>query len=255
MAVQKTATIFEESDYSKFKLIESNRDISREHAVKIVKSLETVNLMEDHPILVDQNMNVLDGQHRLEACKMLGIPVWYKISTKMQIKDIPITNSIVKPWRADDYLKQYCSLEFDSYLKLRHFMDTTALKIKAALSLMRNGSIGKAYSSFYNGCFVYPENDTRYWDFMKKLDDFEGIGLRFSPHTTAFVIAYWHAYCVKGFSHRQMMTKMKYKTGSLTCTNKWKEYMPMIEAIYNTGAQKASRIALRLTYGIEDDED
>ena len=76
--------IYTTSNYSLFKKAK-NRPIS-EIIVKRLKKYDTLK-----PIIVDHDLNVLDGQHRLEACRQTGKPVSYIIS-----KQYPILISLHK---------------------------------------------------------------------------------------------------------------------------------------------------------------
>ena len=64
--------IFEEPDYSQFKYLGGNRDIT--HSKKLLESI-TQNGYFNVPILVNENMEIIDGQGRFEALKMLGLPI------------------------------------------------------------------------------------------------------------------------------------------------------------------------------------
>jgi hypothetical protein len=90
----------ETKNYSIFKKIALNRDLR--DRPKLYKS------MKEHgqliPIMVDVNFNVIDGQHRLNFCKELNIPVKYQV-TDLETKHIFEINNNAKVWRPIDYLQ------------------------------------------------------------------------------------------------------------------------------------------------------
>ena len=63
------------SDYSKFSYLVGNRDIVNKHVKDLSGHIDERDL--SIPIIVNENMEVCDGQHRLEAYKVLGLPVHY----------------------------------------------------------------------------------------------------------------------------------------------------------------------------------
>lgn len=103
--------IFSTTDYKKFNIIKRNRDISNVHLERLIKSINKNNYLEMNPILVNGEMEVIDGQHRLEAAKQLGVPIFYRVISMKSVEkseDVLITMNITqRPWRFDDYVKFY----------------------------------------------------------------------------------------------------------------------------------------------------
>ena len=64
------------SDYSIFKKFPGNRDINPLNLRKITNSIKMHNMLDLKPIIVTESMEVTDGQHRLEAAKVLGVPIF-----------------------------------------------------------------------------------------------------------------------------------------------------------------------------------
>ena len=64
--------IYITADYGKFKKLPGNRDVKGTQ--KIIDSIETVGYVLS-PILVNENMEVIDGQNRLDALRALKLPV------------------------------------------------------------------------------------------------------------------------------------------------------------------------------------
>jgi len=70
--------VIKTKDYSIFKKHESNRGIDQNNLKKIVNSIKAEDLLAFRPILVDAQMRVIDGQHRLEAARLLDLDVYYQ---------------------------------------------------------------------------------------------------------------------------------------------------------------------------------
>ena len=67
--------VMETMDYSLFSKFNGNRDVNKLHVNRIAKSMSEQFLIK--PIDVNEKHEVIDGQHRLEACKETGNPLYY----------------------------------------------------------------------------------------------------------------------------------------------------------------------------------
>src|ERR1700690_547235 len=113
--------ILKTNDYTIFKTHENNRKINPLNLQKIIFSLKKQNMLQFRPILVDQNMNVIDGQHRLEAAKELNLEIYYQKNSEATHQDIVLLNTNQKPWSYDDYFNYYISLGNEDYKKIKQF--------------------------------------------------------------------------------------------------------------------------------------
>lgn len=96
-----TQKIYITNNYDKFKTLEGNRQISEGHVKKIMKSI-FINGWLCNPIKVNENMEIVDGQHRFEACKRMAIPIQYYISPNESSQACRIMNDNQRGWRAQD---------------------------------------------------------------------------------------------------------------------------------------------------------
>jgi len=94
-----------ETNYTKFTLFDDNRDVNEAHVEALSKSMKKSGQLM--PIIVNENMEVMDGQHRLKSCELLGLPVAYVITIGGTSKQIALINNTQKGWRTQDYLKHY----------------------------------------------------------------------------------------------------------------------------------------------------
>lgn len=145
------------TDYKKFKIKADNRAIDKAHVRHLVHSIQSANMLEYRPIIVDEEYYVLDGQHRLEACKELGCEVWYEIKKDTDLKDIMNLN-ISKSWGTYDYYNFYVTNKYPEYLKLSDFMKKHGLDPKEGLYLLKNDSKGSR-RDFKEGTFVFDKED------------------------------------------------------------------------------------------------
>ena len=121
-------------DYSLFKFIECNRNVT--HIKKLKASIEAIDLTMHYPIVVNDNMEIVDGQHRFEVCKLLGKPIYYEyINSKEYIKGMQNLNVASRVWRQEDYLHFYCKLGNETYKNFEQFMNKNGLKLSNAIIL------------------------------------------------------------------------------------------------------------------------
>ncbi len=82
---------FETTDYSKFKKTRGNRPVDPSHVAHLKKLIEEKDLYD--PIRVNRNMEVVDGQHTLEARKQLDLKVPYIIMDSDDPLDVARLNT------------------------------------------------------------------------------------------------------------------------------------------------------------------
>lgn len=95
------------TDYDKFVYLATNRDIDMKHVRDLCASIKRKNLLPLNPVLVSSKMEVFDGQHRIEAARMAGVPVFYFASDELDEDDLISLNNIKKKWKNLDYINFY----------------------------------------------------------------------------------------------------------------------------------------------------
>ncbi len=99
--------IYTTKDYDKFVSITSNRDVDKNHVRNLARSIKSRNLLHLKPLIVNERMELIDGQHRLEACKQMKEPVYYIKVQGVTKTDIAILNSAQKNWTREDFINFY----------------------------------------------------------------------------------------------------------------------------------------------------
>ena len=70
--------IYEETDYTKFRKLPDNRDVLSNRLTKLEASLSERAIL--NPIIVNEKMQIIDGQGRYEALKRMGKPIQYVVA-------------------------------------------------------------------------------------------------------------------------------------------------------------------------------
>lgn len=143
------------TDYSIFKIRQDNRSLVPHHIKDLKNSLLEKNMLKQRPILVNENMEIIDGQHRLEAARDLNLTVWYEIREDLDHTDIILLN-VAKSWKIADYLKYYVAQGVEEYIKLHNFVANSNLQLKTALVLSM-GQGKQSMEKFKRGCFIFEQ--------------------------------------------------------------------------------------------------
>lgn len=133
----KAVKVMLEKNLSKFNLLDDNRDIDEAHVAMLVVSIQRFGQLM--PIVVNENMDVIEGQHRLKACMELKIPVAYIISVKSSSKDIAIMNNSQKGWKNKDYIKHFSHKNHgnaSTYRKIANFFKSYPLPFSIGITLL-----------------------------------------------------------------------------------------------------------------------
>ena len=106
-------------DYEIFKIHECNREVKESSVKRLIQSIKEKNLLDSCPILVNGEMYVIDGQHRLKAAEELGIPIYYRVQSDIEIRDMVKFNSNNVNWSLDDYFNFYSRHGFESCIRAK----------------------------------------------------------------------------------------------------------------------------------------
>jgi hypothetical protein len=110
------------TDYKMFKLMGGNRRISKRRVDTIGRSMALhPEIFKIRPILVNEKFEIIDGQHRFNAAKKLGIPVWYEIAEGIGHDEALQLNQNQANWTLIDYARSYAHAglqDYKDYLKV-----------------------------------------------------------------------------------------------------------------------------------------
>ena len=98
--------IYTTHDYTQFGLLLGNRDITKARVKKIIKSIKKIGWITN-PIIVNEKMEIIDGQGRFMALKELDMPIEYIIHPGIGIHECTEMNINMTNWSVDDYVKSY----------------------------------------------------------------------------------------------------------------------------------------------------
>jgi 3-isopropylmalate dehydratase small subunit len=114
--------VYKTNDLSIFKQIDGNRVPNLQHVKRLADSIRVYG-MKCNPILVNERMEVIDGQHRLMAAKEAESFVYYIIVDGYALNEVHTLNLNQKNWSKKDFMDGYANMGVESYIKLRDFVN------------------------------------------------------------------------------------------------------------------------------------
>ena len=223
------------TDYSIFSDHTSNREVDLNHVKHLVSAIRLSNLLHINPIVVDKHLKVIDGQHRLEAARQLEVPIYYVQDEKISKKDIASLNTNQKNWTPIDYINFWAVEGLQAYHILSQFLvKFPFFSVSTALVL-----VGPNDRAAYKRGKLSIDN----------IEDAEAVGQIVSwfhesydfASQRNFGQAIFQMYKSGDYDHDRMMKKVSQQPRSLVpCVNK-KQYLEMLEEIYNYQMQNKVR--------------
>ena len=139
--------VYQTSNLSIFKNIDGNRVPNLQHIKRLTNSIR-VNGMKCNPILVNESMEVIDGQHRLMAAKEAKSFVYYIIVKGYSLSEVHTLNLNQKNWSKKDFMDGYANMGIESYIKLKEFvLKNTDFTFSDCISMCSNLSSSASFTS------------------------------------------------------------------------------------------------------------
>jgi hypothetical protein len=214
-------------DYFMFRELEGNRALNPLHLKRLKASMEAHYLFS--PIIVNENYEVIDGQHRLHCAEALGLPVYYIVCEGYGLREVQVLNASSKNWNADDYMHGYCDLGYKDYEVYKDFREKYGFGHRETQALLEGAAI-KSMQDFYLGKFRVKDKK-KAEEMANKLTKlapfFEGYKMR------SFVFAMLHMFKQKGFEFDELIQKLELQPTAIKKCATIDQYKELIEGIYN----------------------
>lgn len=239
--------IYSTSNYSKFKYLDGNRKINKNHKKRLIISMGKRNLKV--PIIVNEKMQLIDGQHRLEAARDLKLPICYQIISGLNLKDVQLLNTNTSNWNLDDYMDSYIDLGLPDYEVFKTFMKKYEFAYSQNFTLLNNGVYaGSSESNFKKGLYKISANQLawagRSATKIRDMNPFWAKDDGKYAKNRWFIIACCRAFKKKTYSQAHMLKKLKASKEPLRQQASIQNYTRMLEDVYFFRTRESERFRL-----------
>lgn len=240
--IQTDFQVFTTTSYQLFKRIKGNRAVNPLHLSRLKKSMQKQYLFS--PIIVNERLEIIDGQHRFDAASDLGLPVYYIKVKGYGLTEIQMLNSNTSNWNRLDYLQGFCDLGRKPYIQFRKimqdfpdfgFMSTYALATIGKSGAKRENGKTISQKDFQNGNLFIPDIEKTY-EYANKLMEFKAHYAGF--HRITFVRTMIGLFQHPNYKHKEMLRKLEMLPGFIRDCTAVDQYKIILEDAYNYKRQE-----------------
>ena len=154
------------TDYSLFRRLKGNRSVLPKRKKEVIDSIKKYGWLS-MPIVVNEKMEIIDGQARFEALKELGMPIEYYIVPGLTIDDCRIINEIWTKWKTENYVESYAEMGTEDYNRVKYLMNYYDVPLNVIISAKNNRTGhgkngGRDFKKMRDGRMTFSESDYIY---------------------------------------------------------------------------------------------
>ncbi len=233
---KKVGEVKESYDYKAFTFMDANRKINSRNYAKLVASMNEEQLCI--PIIVNEKLEIIDGQHRYTAAKELGLPIYYIVQRGYGIAQVKRANMVGTNWTKEDFLESHVQDGTGEYAAFKDLVDLYDVNISDLIKVFasvqhKNQTITS--KQFEEGTFSLDKKEDVV-EFLEALEDFaEFKEYKAKPFFTAFMKLYFQP----DYDHSKMKDRLKTRASYLTKKSNYGEYLELLtKQVYSFGAVK-----------------
>jgi len=244
---QEVNKVYKTNKLEIFKPIVGNRPTNPMHIRRLSSSIKQNGLLQN-PIIVNEKMQVIDGQHRLSAAKLADSSIYYIIAKGYNLKDVQTLNLNQKNWNKKDFMDGYAAMGIESYVKLKDFVNyNKVFNITDCIALCSNGAASKSssLSNKYRPSLkkpinlkeVFEEGTWKGKDFKLAQENADKLKM-IKPYydgyrRSTFIGTMLQLLKNDNFNFIQFLDKLKFQKNKLQDSTSVSQYKLLIEDIYN----------------------
>lgn len=243
---EEVNVVYKTKDLSIFKMTAGNRIPNPQHIKRLQSSIKQYGML-CNPILVNEKMEIIDGQHRLLASKEVGSEVYFIILQGYSLKEVHTLNLNQKNWTKHDFMDGYASMGIKSYIDLKNFSEeNTDFTLNDCIAFCSNittsGNFTMSQKISKNIIEVFEEGTWKTRDIKLAQENADKIRL-IKPYysgynRSVFVGTILSLFQNKNFDFNEFMHKLRLQPTALVDCAKREQYKTLIEDIYNYKSRK-----------------
>lgn len=234
-------------DYAKFKNLKGNRNLNQLHLKRLKESIKSKLLFT--LLIVNERMEIIDGQHRFYVLKELGLPIHYVVVYGYGVKEVQILNANMSNWNKNDYLDGFVKAGMEDYIKFKEFKDYFKdLNFGICIKIL-SGNLEKkkrvdgvliSTKDFNNGNFKINDLQKGY-RIANMITDFKSVFPKYAD--TSFCLTLLSIFEHKNYDHKKMLHKLTLQPSALIQCKTQEQYKIKLEEIFNY--KSLSKVSLR----------
>lgn len=233
------ATIKNTRDYNIFKLIKGNRVPKEKDITSLTEQIKKSGVVD--PICVNEKMQIIDGQHRVQACKRLDLPVPYYVVEGANMDTVHAVNSHRKNWTNTTYAESYCALGKEDYVIYTQFRQKHKMTHEAAMLLLTGSFTGMKEDTKFAKGEMKVVNLKKATDIAEKIEKLSQFYKGYQRRS--FIFAFFHLYRTEGFDYNRLFHKMAYLSRKMVDCPNTKMYVDLLQEIYNYKVDKKNKVS------------
>ena len=225
-------TVYKTTEYSLFTKMLGNRDLRKYHVHNLKQSISEKQI--EAPILVNELYQVINGQHRLESCKKLNLPVYYIVIPGLTLEDVQRLHANSKNWSLTEHLNSFCVRGFKEYLKYREFKNEFKFNDNETIAILEGVNDSKLtrtlWTKFKQGKFKV-ENLGVSCEYAQRIIQVRQYydGYKRRSFVFALLVCFEH----ESYDHDVFLKKLSKQSGKLMDQVHEDDYLRIIQKIYN----------------------
>ena len=248
MTVTRIIT-YKTTDYSMFKVLHGNRSVEPGRVAKIKNSIKTVGYIPNS-IIVNEKLEVIDGQGRLQALKELKLPVYYQVVNGIGINECRAMNINQTNWSTLDFAKSYAEEGNQDYQKLLRFITKfqpfLSLNTIVAIGAKTANSIGSKVLK--NGSFKFKCSDVDAENECEYLMRYQPFKAQLPGSRDIFFAALLFCYRDPAIDENRMLAKLTRYSQKMSPFTTIDECLDSLEVIYNIQVGTRSKVYFHPLY-------
>lgn len=227
------------TDYKRFKTVKGNRPIRPAHVANLVRALDAdATSIQYNPLIINEQWEVIDGQHRLQALEKLELPVYYLMQPGLTLDNVIALNSGKKAWSPEDFAHSWIVRGNQEYVTYLWFKDTYGINHDILLKYL---SLENPMTSqmFKDGKLVVVDRDRS----VQLCEDLMSLKPYYNRwNNRSFALGFWHLWSHPAYKHKRMLHKINLNQDMVEDRGTPEQYADMLSDIYNHGSRDDNRV-------------
>jgi hypothetical protein len=243
---QEVNKVYKTNDLTIFNQIRGNRPPNPQHIRRLCSSIKDNGILQN-PIIVNEEGEVIDGQHRLMAAIECSAPIYYIIVKGYDLNEVQILNLNQKNWTSKDFMYGYAEMGIEPYIKLKDFYKTNKVfsltdcirlcSNTSGISSTQMANKFRAKTTIVNSLGIFNQGTWKGKDFdlaQENADKLKMIKPYYNGYNKSiFIASILTLFKNENFNFFEFLEKLKYQTQKMQDCTSQSQYTLLIEEIYN----------------------